>query len=33
MKLQSRADRPFKISQKINDYAYKVELLDDYGVS
>ena len=33
MKLQPRTDRPFKIIQKINDYAYKVELLGDYGVS
>ena len=33
MKLQPLADEPFKIIQKINDNAYKVELLADYEVS
>lgn len=32
-KLSPRADGPFKIVQKINDNAYKVELLGTYGVS
>lgn len=32
-KLQPRADGPFKIVQKINDNAYKVQLPGDYGVS
>ena len=33
VKLQPRANRPFKIIQKINDNAYKVELFGDYRVS
>ena len=33
VKLQPRADGPFKIIQKINDNAYMVELPSDYGVS
>ena len=32
VKLHPRADGPFKIIQKINDNAYKVELPGDYGV-
>ena len=32
-KLQPRVDGPFKIAQKINDNAYKMELLRHYGVS
>ena len=28
-----RADGPFEVLEKINDNAYKVELLGDYGVS
>jgi ribosomal protein L21E len=32
-KLSPRADGPFKIVQKINDNAYKVELPGTYGVS
>ncbi|GJV83452.1 RNA-directed DNA polymerase [Tanacetum coccineum] len=32
-KLQPRADGPFRILKKINDNAYKVELLGHYGVS
>jgi hypothetical protein len=32
-KLSPRADGPFKIVQKINDNAYKVELPGSYGVS
>jgi len=31
--LSPRADGPFKIVQKINDNAYKVELSGTYGVS
>ena len=31
-KLQPREDGTFKIIQKINDNAYKVELLGNYGV-
>jgi len=31
--LSPRADGPFKIVQKINDNAYKVELPGTYGVS
>ena len=33
VKLQLRANGSFKIIQKINDNAYKVELPGDYGVS
>ena len=33
VKLQPRADGPFKIIHKINENAYKVELLGDYGIS
>ena len=33
VKLQPRADEPFKIIHKINGNAYKVELPSDYGVS
>jgi len=32
-KLSPRADGPFKIVQKTNDNAYKVELPGTYGVS
>jgi len=32
-KLSPRADDPFKVVQKINDNAYKVELPGTYGVS
>jgi len=32
-KLSPRADGPFKIVQKINDNAYKVEFPGTYGVS
>src|SRR4051812_5885773 len=32
-KLMPRADGPFKILQKINDNAYKLELPADFGVS
>jgi len=32
-KLMPRADSPFKVLEKINDNAYKVDLPGDYGVS
>jgi hypothetical protein len=32
-KLMSRADGPFKIPEKINDNAYKLELPSEFGVS
>jgi hypothetical protein len=32
-KLISRADGPFKILEKINDNAYKLGLLPEFGVS
>jgi hypothetical protein len=32
-KLMFRADGPFKILEKINDNAYKLELPPEYGVS
>jgi hypothetical protein len=32
-KLMSRADSPFKILEKINDNAYKLELPPEFGVS
>lgn len=32
-KLQPRADGPFKVVQKINDNAYKIDLPSKYGVS
>jgi hypothetical protein len=32
-KLMSRADSPFKILEKINDNAYKLELSPEFGVS
>ena len=32
-KLSPRADGPFRVTQKINDNAYKIELPGDYGVS
>jgi len=28
-----RADGPFEILERVNDNAYKVNFLDDYGVS
>jgi len=31
--LMPRAESPFKVLLKINDNAYKVDLLGDYGVS
>ena len=31
-KLSPRVDGPFKVTQKINDNAYKIELPCDYGV-
>jgi hypothetical protein len=32
-KLQPRGDGPFQILEKINDNAYKVDLLHEYDVS
>jgi hypothetical protein len=32
-KLQPRGDEPFQILERINDNAYKVDLLGEYGVS
>jgi hypothetical protein len=32
-KLQPRGDGPFQILERINDNAYKVDLLGEYGVS
>jgi hypothetical protein len=32
-KLQPRGDGPFQILEGINDNAYKVDLLGEYGVS
>ena len=32
-KLMPRADGPFKVLEKINDYAYNFELPADFGVS
>ena len=32
-KLQPRGDDPFQVLKKINDNAYKVDLLGEYGVS
>jgi hypothetical protein len=32
-KLMFRVDGPFKIFEKINDNAYKLELLPEFGVS
>ena len=32
-KLMPRADGPFEILERANDNAYKVNFLDDYGVS
>ena len=32
-KLMPRADDPFKVLEKINDNAYKLELPSDFGVS
>jgi hypothetical protein len=32
-KLMPRADGPFKILEKVNDNAYKLELPPDFGVS
>jgi hypothetical protein len=31
--LQPRGDEPFQILERINDNAYKVDLLGEYGVS
>jgi len=32
-KLQPRGDRPFKVLERINDNAYKIDLPGEYGVS
>ena len=32
-KLQPRGDDPFQVLKKINDNAYKVDLLGEYGVN
>lgn len=32
-KLMPRADGPFKIIKEVNDNAYKLELLPEFGVS
>ncbi|GKF30985.1 hypothetical protein Tco_0100783, partial [Tanacetum coccineum] len=32
-KLQDRADGPFRVLRRINDNAYKIDLLGNYGVS
>ena len=32
-KLMPRADGPFEVFEHLNDNAYKVDLLGDYGVS
>ncbi|KAL0420360.1 UNVERIFIED_CONTAM: hypothetical protein Slati_3058900 [Sesamum latifolium] len=32
-KLMPRGDRPFQVFEKINDNAYKLDLLDEYGAS
>jgi hypothetical protein len=32
-KLQPRADGPFKVLERINDNAYKIDLPSEYGVS
>ena len=32
-KLISKGDRPFQIHEKINDNAYKLDLLGNYSVS
>lgn len=32
-KLSPRSDGPFRIMEKVNNNAYKVELPGDYGVS
>jgi hypothetical protein len=32
-KLMPRGDGPFKVLARINDNAYKIDLLNDYGVS
>jgi len=32
-KLMPRADGPFEVLKRVNDNAYKVKLLEDYGVS
>nr|GEV38896.1 reverse transcriptase domain-containing protein [Tanacetum cinerariifolium] len=32
-KLQPRADRPFQVLKRINDNAYKIDLLGTYNVS
>jgi hypothetical protein len=31
--LSPRANGPFRVTQKINDNAYKIELSGDYGLS
>ena len=32
-KLMPRGDGPFRVLERINDNAYKIDLPDDYGVS
>jgi len=32
-KLMPRGDGPFEVHERINDNAYKVDLLGDHGVS
>ena len=32
-KLMPKGDKPFRILERINDNAYKLELLGEYGVS
>ena len=32
-KLQPRGDGPFQVLERINDNAYKIDILGEYGVS